>query len=56
MLTVVGASRDLRPDDLPLKGHERLFRERVPLTKAARAEIVLSRPEDYARLAENVET
>src|SRR3954447_13348172 len=55
VLTVVGASRDLRLDELPLKGHERLLRERVPLTRCAREAIALSRPEDYARLAEGVE-
>jgi hypothetical protein len=55
VLTVLGASRDLRLDELPLKGHERLFRERVPLSRGARESIALSRPEDYARLAEGVE-
>lgn len=55
VLTVIGAGRDLRLDDLPLKTHERLFRERVPLGRAARQAIALSRPEDYARLAEGIE-
>jgi hypothetical protein len=55
VLTVLGADRDLRLDDLPLKSHERLFRERVPLSRGAREAIALSRPEDYARLAEGVE-
>jgi hypothetical protein len=55
VLTVVGAGRDLRLDDLPRKTHERLFRERVPLSRTERAAIALSRPEDYARLAEGVE-
>jgi hypothetical protein len=55
VLTVVGAGRDLRLDDLPLKSHERLFRERVPLSRTARSEIVLTDPDDYAQLAEGVE-
>jgi hypothetical protein len=55
VLTALGADRDLRLDDLPLKGHERLFHERVPLSRGAREAIALSRPEDYARLAEGVE-
>lgn len=41
--------------DLPLKSHERVFYERVPLPAAARAEIVLSDPWDYGDLAESVE-
>ena len=32
VLTRVGAGRELRISDLPLKSHERLFRERVPLS------------------------
>jgi hypothetical protein len=55
VLTAVGAGRDLRLEDLPLKGHERLFAERVPLPQSMRARIELRRPEDYGRLAENVE-
>jgi hypothetical protein len=55
VLTVLGATRDLRLEELPRKTHERLFRERVPLAGAAREAIALSRPEDYARLAEGVE-
>jgi len=53
--TVVGAGRELRPGDLPLKSHERLFRERVPLPAAARERIVLSDEWRYAGLAEAVE-
>jgi hypothetical protein len=41
--------------DLPLKSHERVFFERVPLPPEARAEIKLSDPWDYATLAEGVE-
>jgi len=55
VLTVVGAGRDLTVADLPLKGHERLFRERVPLPPDQAAQVVLHDPEDYARLAEGVE-
>jgi len=46
----------LRPSDLPMKSHERLFYERAPLPPAARKRI---RPTDrargYAQLAEGVE-
>src|SRR5262249_28827524 len=51
----VGAARDLRPGDLPLKSHERLFRERVPLPVAAQAEVQLDDPWAYGDLAESVE-
>src|SRR3954462_11551262 len=37
--TRVRLGRDLRVSDLPLKGHERLFRERVPLRPEHRARI-----------------
>jgi hypothetical protein len=53
--TRVGADRALTMADLPLKGHERLFRERVPLPPAARARVVLSDPWRYGQLAEGVE-
>ncbi|MDX6673654.1 MAG: hypothetical protein QOH11_1072 [Solirubrobacteraceae bacterium] len=53
--TAVGAGRDITLADLPLKSHERLFFERVPLPPAERRRIRLRRPEDYARLAEGVE-
>jgi hypothetical protein len=55
VLTAVGADRDLRLEDLPVKGHERLFAERVPLPSTMRAQIELHRSEDYAQLAESVE-
>jgi hypothetical protein len=47
--------RDLRVSELPLKDHERLFRERVPLDAARRARIQLSDPWDFGFLAEMVE-
>src|SRR5204862_6769806 len=47
--------RDLRVGDLPLKGHERLFRERVPLGREERARVRLTDPWDFATLAEAVE-
>jgi hypothetical protein len=55
VLTEVGATRDLTIGDLPLKSHERVFWERVPLPASARQAIVLSDPWDYATLAEAVE-
>ena len=53
--TRVGADRALRVSDLPLKGHERLFRERVPLPSDAAGRVVLSDPWRYGELAEGVE-
>jgi hypothetical protein len=53
--TRVRLGRDLRVGDLPLKGHERLFRERVPLGREERARISLSDPWEFGRLAEAVE-
>jgi hypothetical protein len=50
-----GAGRDIRLADLPLKSHERLFFERVPLAPAARRRIALSDPGGYPVLAEGVE-
>lgn len=55
ILTRVGAERDIRLSDLPLKGHERLFRERVPLLPEGRSRITLDTPEAYGDLAEAVE-
>jgi hypothetical protein len=46
---------DLRVSELPLKDHERLFRERVPLDTERRARIRLSDPWDFGVLAEAVE-
>jgi hypothetical protein len=55
VLTELGAEREITLADLPLKGHERLFRERVPLAPRARAAIELSDELRYAALAESVE-
>ena len=55
VLTAVGAGRNLRLEDLPTKGHERVFAERVPLPPRMRARIELHRGEDFGTLAEMVE-
>jgi hypothetical protein len=55
VLTQVGAGREIRLRDLPLKSHERLFFERVPLPPEQRARIHLSDEWRYAALAEAVE-
>ncbi len=55
ILTRVGATLGLRVTDLPLKNHERLFLERVPLGPEQRARIRVEQPESYASLAEGVE-
>jgi hypothetical protein len=46
---------DTLVSDLPIKDHERLFRERVPLGAEARSRIDVSDPWDYGRLSEAVE-
>jgi hypothetical protein len=46
---------DTRVSDLPLKDHERLFRERVPLPAEARRRIAVSDPWDFGTLSEHVE-
>ncbi len=53
--TRVGADRSIRLADLPLKGHERLFDERVPLPAARRERVRLSDAWKYGDLAEGVE-
>lgn len=53
--TRIGADRQLRLADLPLKGHERMFHERVPLPPAAAREIRLRDVWQYGALAEGVE-
>jgi hypothetical protein len=53
--TRVRLGADMRVGDLPLKGHERLFRERVPLGREERARIQVSDTWDYGVLAEAVE-
>ena len=55
VLTQLGAGREIRMRDLPLKSHQRLFFERVPLPKDARERIHLSDEWRYAALAEAVE-
>jgi hypothetical protein len=55
VLTQVGAGREIRLRDLPLKSHQRLFYERVPLPVEARETIHLSDEWRYAALAEAVE-
>ena len=55
VLTQVGADREIRMRDLPLKSHQRLFFERVPLPNEARERIHLSDEWRYAALAEAVE-
>jgi hypothetical protein len=53
--TKLGAGAELRLRDLPLKQHERLFHERVPLPTAAREQIQLSDEWRWAQLANLVE-
>jgi hypothetical protein len=55
VVTRVGAEREITVDELPVKSHERVFFERVPLPDNARDEIKLTDPWDYGRLAEAVE-
>ena len=55
VLTDVGADRAIRLRDLPLKSHQRLFYERVPLAPEQRERIHLSDEWRYAALAEAVE-
>ena len=55
VLTQVGAGREIRLRDLPLKSHQRLFYERVPLAPEIRERIRLSDEWRYAALAEAVE-
>jgi hypothetical protein len=55
IITEVGADQAISPRDLPLKSHERLFFERVPLPAPMRERIRLANGFDYAGLAEGVE-
>jgi hypothetical protein len=55
ILTEVGADHTITLRDLPLKSHQRLFHERVPLPEDARSRIQLSDEWRYAALAEAVE-
>jgi hypothetical protein len=54
--TKLRAGQGLRMSDLPLKAHERMFHERVPLQREARARIQLSDEWRYAQLASIVES
>jgi hypothetical protein len=53
--TRVGVDRPITLADLPLKSHERVFYERVPLPQEAQGEIRFTDLWDYAVLAESVE-
>jgi hypothetical protein len=53
--TRVPLDSETRLSDLPLKDHERLFFERVPLPEDARGRVEVTDPWDYGRLAEAVE-
>lgn len=53
--TRLGADQAIRPADLPLKSHLRVFLERVPLSKEEAQEVRLSDPWAYGALAEGVE-
>ena len=53
--TKLGAERELQMADLPLKRHERVFQERVPLVPEARARIKLYDEWRYSQLASLVE-
>ena len=53
--TELGADRKITRQDLPLKSHQRLFFERVPLPADARGRIELADEGRFAMLAEQVE-
>lgn len=53
--TAVAAAADLTISDLPRKGSQRVFFERVPLTEPQRERISLRLSNDYMLLAEGVE-
>jgi hypothetical protein len=53
--TAVGAAPDLLARELPLKHHERVFHERVPLPPAARERVRLTDEWRYAQLGAMVE-
>jgi hypothetical protein len=55
VVTHVGAGRDLQRADLPLKSHERVFFERVPLPPEHRERVRPSDPWDFADMAEGIE-
>ncbi len=53
--TRLAVDASISSDALPLKSHERVFRERVPLPSAAAERIAVTDPLDYGSLAEGVE-
>ena len=53
--TRVPADASISAGDLPLKSHERVFHERVPLPEPVRERIALSDPFEFGTLAEGVE-
>lgn len=55
IVTEIGADADVSPRDLPIKSHQRLFFERVPLPTADRERIELNQGSWYAGMAEGVE-
>jgi hypothetical protein len=55
VFTRIGPEREITLADLPLKSHERLFAERVPLPPELRPNIRPSKRSAYATLAEGVE-
>jgi hypothetical protein len=55
IITEVGADASVQVRELALKGHERLFFERVPLPQEYRSRISLPQGSWYAGLAEGVE-
>jgi hypothetical protein len=55
VVTEVGPDREIRLADLPMKSHERLFYERVPLPAEARTRVKPGDPSAYPGLAEGVE-
>ena len=55
VVTRVDADRAIKLTDLPLKSHERVFFERVPLPDDARREISFTDPWNFTVLAESVE-
>jgi hypothetical protein len=55
VLTRLAPDEAMTVGDLPLKSHERVFLERVPLTPEQAARIRLTDPWGYAELAEGVE-
>ena len=55
VVTEIGLDPSVRVGDLPVKGHERLFYERVPLARGARDRIELTDPWQFGVLAEAVE-